>query len=153
MSTRERNCQTCGIRCRKGWLRVHTKGQVHARTANLDPDGEESVYCSEACLRVRLLGPGEEAGLIRELERKLRNTRRSARDVDFDYYGTPQQDLDIVRSVLRAVADQAQVLQETDPSKAVPGSEEAERFQHAAANIMRLLDGHLNPRRPAAPRA
>jgi hypothetical protein len=146
MATQERICETCGIRCRRGWLRVNVAGQIQAPNVNLDTEGGESVYCSETCLRTRLLGPGEEAALIRDLERQLRRLRRIRRDPDYDYLGSTQQQLDELRNLLRVVGDQVRVLQDADTTKATPGSEEAERFQHAAANLIRLLDPVINPR-------
>ncbi|MHC3471219.1 hypothetical protein ACYF6T_21330 [Streptomyces sp. 7R007] len=142
MPSVERKCRRCGQRCRRGWLRVHEQGTVKAPGANLSTD-DETVYCSERCLRTSLLNAAGNMQLIvdqqREIDR-LREGRRTQRE-DEDWRDSEALEL---RQLLNRIIDQAEPLANIDPRAASP--EDLERLRIAANNILRLAAPYIRLR-------
>lgn len=145
MPAQERICHSCGTRCHRGWLRVAEQGQIKAKLTNVWDD-RETVYCSEACLRTQLLGNSDEARLIKNLQRQVKELRQQVHYPEYDPVGA-EREVGELRSLLRVVADQAIVIQNAGLVSAEPGSEETTRLRNAAANILRLLRPVLAQRR------
>lgn len=141
----ERHCRQCGQRCRRGWLRVHEQGEIRAPGANRTTD-QETAYCSEKCLRTQLLDAAGNMQLIvdqqREIERLKRNLRGQRDDDD-----RAEMRVGELRTLLNSLVDQAEPLTDLDPKSAQPGTEEFERLQIAANNMLALLGPHLRRRR------
>lgn len=145
MPSTERKCRRCGQRCRRGWLHVHEQGAAKAPGANL-PGDEETVYCSERCLRTSLLDAAGNMQLIvdqqREIDR-LRQNRRWQRD-DEDLQDTRELE---TRQLLNRIIDQAEPLADIDPNAQATTPEDLERLRIAANNILRLAAPYIRSRR------
>ena len=137
MPAQERICHSCGTRCHRGWLHVVAQGQIKAKRTNVWDD-RETVYCSEACLRTQLLGNSDEARLIKNLQRQVKDLRQQVHYPEYDPVGAEREASEL-RTLLRVVAEQAIVFKDADPVSTEPGSEEATRLRNAAANFLRLL--------------
>ncbi|MEU6703872.1 hypothetical protein [Streptomyces wuyuanensis] len=141
----ERHCRRCGQRCRRGWLRVLEQGQIEAPGANLKR-AEETVYCSERCLRTQLLEAAGNMQLIVDLQRevdRLREQRHNRRsDEDFR-----DQQVAELRAIVYSVADQAVAIRDGNLTEAEPGSEKAAQLRIVTTNILRLLRPALEPPR------
>src|SRR5437879_2380125 len=116
----ERHCGNCGRRCRRGWLRVHEQGEAKAPGAQRGTE-PETVYCSEKCLRTRLLEAAGNMQLIvdqqREIDR-LKSALHSRRD-DEDRH---DQDALELRNLLNRIIDQAEPIADLKPKTAQPGT-------------------------------
>lgn len=144
MPSTERKCRRCGQRCRRGWLRVHEQGTVKAPGANL-PTDEETVYCSERCLRTSLLDAAGNMQLIvdqqREIDRLRERMRFNREDEEQAGYASFERD-----QLLNNVIAQAQTLAGIDPRARDTSPEDLERLRIAANNILRLAAPYIRQR-------
>ncbi|MFD9716695.1 hypothetical protein [Streptomyces sp. NPDC059076] len=143
----DRMCGNCGRRCRRGWLRVHEQGDAKSPGANTGPL-HETVYCSEKCLRTRLLHAAGNMQLIVDQQREIDRLKGLVRNRRQDEEWREGQQREAV-NILRSIATQAETIADiTDARRLQPGSEEANRFGIAAHNILTILRPYLsNPRR------
>lgn len=144
MPSTERKCRRCGQRCRRGWLRVHAQGEVKAPAANL-PTDDETVYCSERCLRTSLLEAAGNMQLIVDQQREIDRLREKLRfrrdDENWRDSETAQ-----LQQLLNSIIDQAEPLAGIDPNGRDINPEDLERLRIAANNILRLVGPHIRRR-------
>lgn len=80
----------------------------------------------------------------REIER-LKARVRDRQDDEEQY----DQSIHELRNLLNRIIDQAEPIADLNPKTAQPGTEDFERLQIAANNILRLVSPHLRQRQPA----
>jgi hypothetical protein len=123
---------------------VHEQGEVKAPGANL-PGDEETVYCSERCLRTSLFEAAGNMQLIVDQQRQIDRMQRAAReqreDDDWDASATLE-----LRQLLNRMIDQAEPLADIDPKARDTSPEDLERLRIAANNIMRLAGPYIRQR-------
>jgi len=144
MPSVERNCRRCGKRCRRGWLRVHEQGEIKAPGANL-PGDEETVYCSERCLRTSLFDAAGNMQMIVDQQRQIDRLLQAARDRRDDDDWSASADVDM-RQLLNRIIDQAQPLADIDPKAQDASPEDLDRLRIAANNILRLAAPYIRDR-------
>lgn len=144
MPSVERNCRRCGKRCRRGWLRVHEQGEAKAPGANL-PTDDETVYCSERCLRTSLFDAAGNMQMIvkqqREIDRLKESLQHAHQDRDGEDYETVQ-----LRQLLNSIIDQAEPLSDITPGARNMSAEDQERLRIAANNMLRLAGPYVRRR-------
>lgn len=123
---------------------MHEQGAVKAPGANL-PNDDETVYCSERCLRTSLLEAAYNMQLIVDQQREIDRLRESVRGRRDDEDWRDSETLEM-RQLLNRIIDQAEPLANIDPNARDAKPEDLERLRIAANNILRLAGPYIRRR-------
>jgi len=121
---------------------VHVQGEAKAPGANL-PTDDETVYCSERCLRTSLFDAAGNMQLIVDQQREIDRLREDRRWQRYDEDSQDSRDIE-TRELLNRIIDQAEPLANIDPQAASP--EDLERLRIAANNILRIAAPYIHNR-------
>lgn len=121
---------------------MHVQGEAKAPGANL-PTDDETVYCSERCLRTSLFDAAGNMQLIVDQQREIDRLREDRRWQRYDEDSQDSRDIE-TRELLNRIIDQAEPLANIDPQAASP--EDLERLRIAANNILRIAAPYIHNR-------
>ena len=121
---------------------MHVQGEAKAPGANL-PTDDETVYCSERCLRTSLFDAAGNMQLIVDQQREIDRLREDRRWQRYDEDSQDSRDIE-TRELLNRIIDQAEPLANIDPRAASP--EDLERLRIAANNILRIAAPYIRNR-------
>ena len=110
----EQYCDQCDRYCGRGGIKVVTRGGTVASRANFNDD---TIYCSERCLRDRLMGARQGEDPAEDLQRevdKLRDELRAARRHRTEREGSAIETLDQIAELVSEISE-ARLADEIQP--------------------------------------